>query len=242
LVGIFYLVPQDRSIATRAKLVQTASELIRRKGFIATRIDDICEVSGVTKGAFFHHFKTKEELAEACLAEWKSNVSEILASAPFQKETDPRKRVLRSIDFFIQLFEKPQTLKSCLVGTTVQEISETHPPLRLAANVCLGHAKLQFKKLLDDACAASSNRRVDTDSLADLWIATIQGSLIVYKASQNPLVIRKNLQHFRQYVAEYLKEPIPKKDKRYVTSTIHARRVRGTSPDHANISRTPAGR
>jgi len=85
LVGIFYLVPQDRSIATRAKLVQTASELIRRKGFIATRIDDICEVSGVTKGAFFHHFKTKEELAEACLAEWKSNVSEILASAPFQK-------------------------------------------------------------------------------------------------------------------------------------------------------------
>lgn len=195
--------PQDRATATRAKLVQTASELIRRKGFIATRIDDVCDVSGVTKGAFFHHFKTKEDLAEACLVEWSRTMSEMIEKAPFQKGTDPSKRVLHCIDFIIQIFDNPQTLRSCLVGTTVQEVAETNPQLRAAANRCFEHANRLFTAMLDEACR-TANKRVDTASLADLWIVTLQGSLILYKASQNPSVIRRNLQHMKQYIAGHL--------------------------------------
>jgi TetR/AcrR family transcriptional regulator, transcriptional repressor for nem operon len=200
-----FCVPQDRATATRSKLIQTASEAIRRKGLIATRIDDVCAASGVTKGAFFHHFKTKEDMAEACLIEWSRGMAEMLEKAPFQKEISASKRVSRCIDFFIQLFDNPETVKSCLVGTTVQEISETHPQLRMAANECFEHAKGLFKAMLDEACQ-TGKKRVDTASLADLWIATLQGSLILYKASQNPSVIRKNLQHMKQYIAGYLPE------------------------------------
>ena len=64
-----YRVVQDRAAATRQKLIQGATELIRKKGYVATTIDHICQHSGVTKGAFFHHFKTKEEIGRASCRE-----------------------------------------------------------------------------------------------------------------------------------------------------------------------------
>ena len=197
--------PQQRAAVTRDKLIHTATDLIRRKGFVATRIDDVCELSGVTKGAFFHHFKTKEDLAEGCLAAFGQALADTLKKAPFQKAATPKKRALGSMEFFIKLFDDPKTLKSCPVGTTIQETSETHPQLREAAHHCFTRLKDFFKAMFDEACE-EKKPRVDTASLADLWISTIQGSLIVYKASRDPSLIRKNLQHVQQYIAGYLPE------------------------------------
>jgi TetR/AcrR family transcriptional regulator, transcriptional repressor for nem operon len=196
-------VAQQRAALTRDKLIRTATELIRRRGFVATRIDDVCEIAGMTKGAFFHHFKTKEELAEACLTAWGQMMTETMQTAPFQNARTPRDRVLGAMDFFITVFDDPKTLKSCLVGTTVQEVSETHPQLRAAAHGCLSNLGELFKGMLDDACR-NVKPRVDTASLSNLWIAAIQGSLILYKASHEPAVIRKNLQHMKKYIAGYL--------------------------------------
>jgi len=198
-------VPQQRAAVTRKKLLLTATDLIRRKGFVATRIDDVCEIAGVTKGAFFHHFKTKEDLAEGCLAAWAQALADRLKKAPFQKAGTPRKRALGAMDFFIRLLDDPNTVKSCPVGTTIQETSETHPLLREAAQQCFTRLKDFFKAVLDEACEARKPR-VDTASLADLWISAMQGSLILYKASGDPSVIRKTLQHTKQYIAGYLPE------------------------------------
>jgi TetR/AcrR family transcriptional repressor of nem operon len=196
-------VPQPRATITRDKLIRTASELIRRKGFIATRIDDVCEIAGVTKGAFFHHFKTKEDLAEGCLIAWQQAMSETLKSAPFQKEANPTERVLGAMDLFISVLDDPKMLKSCLVGTTVQETSETHPQLRATAHDCFQLVRELFQGMLDEACR-NTKATVDTASLADLWMSAVQGSLILYKASRDPAVIRRTLEHVKQYIAGYL--------------------------------------
>ena len=64
LVGMLRLMTQARPTA-RTKLLDAALRLIRTKGYAATAIDDLCHAAGVTKGAFFHHFRSKEELAVA---------------------------------------------------------------------------------------------------------------------------------------------------------------------------------
>ena len=50
---------------TRGKLLDAALTVIRTKGYTATTVDDICVAAGVTKGSFFHYFKSKEDLALA---------------------------------------------------------------------------------------------------------------------------------------------------------------------------------
>jgi hypothetical protein len=107
------------------------------------------------------------------------------------------------MDFFARAFDNPSTLKSCLAGTTAQEVSDTNLPLRNAANICFRNAQKRFQALMDEACK-TAGKRVDTASLAALWIATIQGSLILFKASQDGSVIRRNLDHMKQYIAGLL--------------------------------------
>jgi len=120
-------------------------------------------------------------------------------AAPFQAITDPLERLLACMDFYIGLFENPELLKSCLAGTTVQEVSQTHPKLREAANVCFVNAERRLKAILDDTCK-SRRKRLDTASLAKLWTATIQGSLVLCKASKDESVIPKSLKHVRKYI------------------------------------------
>ena len=50
---------------SKAKLLDAAVRVIRTKGYIATTVDDLCHAAGVTKGSFFHHFDSKEQLAIA---------------------------------------------------------------------------------------------------------------------------------------------------------------------------------
>lgn len=203
LTGIFNGVTQKRAEATRANLIKAATEVIRRKGYFATTVDQVCERAKVSKGAFFHHFKTKEELAEACLVQWDERAAAMEASSPFQKTANPRDRVLAYMDFYIGVFENPKILKSCLAGTTAQEVGDTIPALRDAANQCFCNAARRLQSLLDDACKGV-RQPPETSSLAALWIATVQGAIVLYKASRDKTLITRTLQHVRNYITSIL--------------------------------------
>jgi TetR/AcrR family transcriptional repressor of nem operon len=201
--------PDCAAVPLRDTLLETASRLFRQQGFIATTVDEICAQSGATKGAFFHHFKSKEAVAEECLARWKQNFGAMLAASPgLAAASDPVDRVLAVLDFFIELFSDPKQLKSCLAGTTVQEVAETHPRLRDAANDCFTALQGRLKCLLDDACRSRRIKR-DTESLAALWIATLQGALVLCKASRDERVIPGSLRHVRAYIASQLERTLP---------------------------------
>lgn len=184
---------------TRDRIVAAAIDLFRRNGYVATTVDEICAAAGVTKGAFFHHFESKEALAETCLAAWDCQMKDLVAGAPFQTLAHPVEKLLGCLDFFIGVFENPRVMKSCLAGTIVQEVSESHPALRDAAQACFVSAGQQLKDLLDAACRAK-RRKLDTAGLAKLWVATLQGSQILYKASRDETVITNNLRQLREYV------------------------------------------
>ena len=198
--------PKNTSEKAKDALVRTGTDLMRRHGYVATTVDEICSAAGVTKGAFFHHFPSKQSLAETCLHNWQQQMETLHRSAAYQAIEDPANKVLASIDFMIDVFSNPDVQKSCLAGTTVQEVSETNPVLRDAAQACFVQGETYFQSLLDAACH-SRGITLDTSSLAQHWMATIQGSLLLWKASRDPEVISQNLAHFKNYIARLLALP-----------------------------------
>ena len=66
----------------RTRLLDAARDVIRRKGFDATTVDDLCEAAGVTKGAYFHHFKSKEALGVAAAETWSEQTGALFEAAP----------------------------------------------------------------------------------------------------------------------------------------------------------------
>jgi DNA-binding transcriptional regulator YbjK len=58
-------VRHEKLALSRKKLLDAALYVIRAKGYEATTVDDICAAAELSKGSFFHHFKSKEDLALA---------------------------------------------------------------------------------------------------------------------------------------------------------------------------------
>src|SRR5512142_1037589 len=61
---------QQRSEETRGKIIQAALECFSRAGYDATGVAEICTTAGVSKGAFYHHFPSKEAVFIALLNQW----------------------------------------------------------------------------------------------------------------------------------------------------------------------------
>src|SRR5215475_8080092 len=60
---------------SKTRLLDATLKVVRAKGYSATRIEDVCAEAGLTKGSFFHHFKSKEDLMLAAVAHWDANAS-----------------------------------------------------------------------------------------------------------------------------------------------------------------------
>lgn len=71
---------QQRSEETRTKIIQSATERFSLKGYETTSVADICKEAGVSKGAFFHHFATKQAVFLAVLETWLAELDEKLMS------------------------------------------------------------------------------------------------------------------------------------------------------------------
>lgn len=72
---------QARSEETRARLLSEAENLFAEQGFDATGVADICAAAGVSKGAFYHHFPTKQALFQALMEGWLAQLDQQMNAA-----------------------------------------------------------------------------------------------------------------------------------------------------------------
>jgi len=186
----------------REKLLDAAFEVIRTKGYSATTVDDLCAVAEVTKGAFFHHFKTKDELAVAAAERWSEVTGALFATAPYHDHAGPLDRVLAYLDFRKALLAGTVPDFTCLVGTMVQEAYDSCPAIRAACDASIsGHAKT----LEADIAAAMDAAGIDGDwtaeSLALHTQAVLQGAFILAKARGGADVAAESIDHLKRYIA-----------------------------------------
>lgn len=186
---------------TREKLLDAAQQLMLAKGFVATTVDEICATAGLTKGSFFHYFRSKEDLGKAALDRFCHMRLKLMQESPAQKKRNPLERVYGCVDFAIEMSKSPMAQKGCLLGNFAQELSDTHPKFRSQCAQRFTDWTDLLKKELDEAKAKHLPRtRLDTQGLAEHFIAVIQGSLILGKAKQDMKVLEKNLLHYKRYL------------------------------------------
>lgn len=185
----------------RPKLLAAAFAVIRAKGYAATTVEDLCTAAGVTKGAFFHYFKSKEDLAVAAAEHWSEVTGAFFAAAPYHAHRDPLDRVLGYLDFRKEILRGRVPEFTCLVGTMVQEAYDTCPPIRAACEASIwGHAG----RIEADIAEAMKLQHIESPwtamSLALHTQAVLQGAFILAKARGGPEIAAESIDHLRRYI------------------------------------------
>ena len=175
---------------------------VRRKGYAGTSVDDLCKTAGVTKGAFFHHFRSKEALAVAAAEQWTVRAEALIFTAPeWTRIADPLDRLLGHIDFRLAMLDGPVEDFTCFVGTMVQESFATSDPIRAA---CDASISAYAERLAADVQAAidAHGRAIDVTAidLAYHVQAVLQGAFILAKAKGDPAIARASVMHVKRYI------------------------------------------
>ena len=155
----------------------------------------------MTKGSFFHHFRSKEALGVAAAQHWASTTTAFFAGAPFHEAGTPLDRLLAYVSFRKSIVSDDLPEFTCLVGTMVQETYASFPAIRDACGESIfGHAA----SLEADIEAAMADRGIRGDwtaaSLARHMQGVIQGAFIIAKAGNDPALARESLDHLERYV------------------------------------------
>jgi len=183
------------------KLLNASLSLIREQGFAATTVDDLCTRAGVTKGAFFHHFDSKDALGVAAVEHWARTTDALFLAAQYHQAGDGLGRVRAYLALRKSLIRGDIPEFTCVAGTLVQETYASHPAIRAAcADSIFGHAAT----LVGDFAAAIAERgvqrQVTAESLAAHTQCVLQGAFILAKASGRPQVAVESIEHLERYI------------------------------------------
>ncbi|MGB9870770.1 MAG: TetR/AcrR family transcriptional regulator [Anaerolineae bacterium] len=172
---------RGRAEETRERILAAAEESFARQGYDATSVAEICARAGVSKGAFFHHFPTKQAVFLELLERWLAGLGEQLAVLRFGAPTIPD--ALRQ-----------------MAGTAQQvfEIARGKLPIFLefmgqaARDPCIWQATINpyrryrafFAGMIEAGIAEGSLRRVDPDAAANAILSLAIG--LVLQATVDP--------------------------------------------------------
>jgi TetR/AcrR family transcriptional repressor of nem operon len=186
---------------SRTRLLDAALSVIRSKGYTATTVDDLCAAAGVTKGAFFHHFDSKEGMAVQAAKHWSEVTTDLFANAPYRQLADPLARVFGYIDFRMAIIKGEVPEFTCFVGTMVQETYGTSNEIRQACERSIfSHAADVARDIEAARALYLPDGSWTSESLANYTQAVLQGSFILAKAKNDPEVAIDSIVHLRRYI------------------------------------------
>ncbi|MCZ8185736.1 MAG: TetR/AcrR family transcriptional regulator [Beijerinckiaceae bacterium] len=196
----------SRSVNAREKLLDAAVRLVRAKGFAATTVEDLCGAAGVTKGAFFHHFPSKEALGVAAAGHWSAKTGALFATAPYQQVEDPLERLLAYLQFRRDILGGELCEFTCLAGTMLQEVYAEHPAIAAACHESIASHAATLEPMIS---AAMQARGLDPGGSSTGWTASglalhsqvvLQGAFILAKGSGGPAIARDSIDHLVRYI------------------------------------------
>jgi TetR/AcrR family transcriptional repressor of nem operon len=179
---------------TRERLLKAASREIYRSGFQSASLDTILAVAGVTKGALYYHFDSKEALGHAV-------VDEVIAAdvrgkwvRPLQSGKDPIDALIGAVQ---SIPVRPEDVRGgCQLNNLAQEMSPLDTGFRKRLAIIFDAWREAVASVLREGQAHGRVRRdVEPANAAGLLIALVEGYASLAKNAQDPKVMKAGIRN-----------------------------------------------
>lgn len=188
--------------ATKARILKQSGQLFNTQGYKATSISDITEATGLTKGAIYRHFKNKSHLEKEALGFLADSLFTNLRNRIKAEPTAPRK--LKSIfRFFETYISQPPIKGGCPLLNVAPEVDDGQPVLRKQAVKLLDILRESIKHVLTKGMEHGQLKpNLDTDYYASIFIATLEGAIMMSKLHGHNRDIRTAIRHLEKMTDE----------------------------------------
>lgn len=149
-----------KSEATRQNILQKAFELIYTNGYQTTSVDEIIATTQVTKGAFYYHFKTKDEMGLAIINERMRPTFKNTFIEPFQSDVNPLDTIYDLMHHLLMENEDLKVEYGCPASNFTQEMA----PWNIEFTKALNELTLEWEKAMIGAIEkGKENGKIKSD-------------------------------------------------------------------------------
>lgn len=199
------LEPQRKGQRTRERLLDAANDAILSKGFAGTSIDELVEVTGITKSGFFYHFRDKGDLARQLLVRFIEEddvVMDGLTARAHATTDDPMQRFLLFLDLYADLMDEMEAVHpGCLVAAVLYQEQAFDREVRALLFEAAMRWRARFRTWFEAIEARYTPvAPIDRDTIADAFSAVVEGSIVLTRALNDRKLLGRQLRLFRTMV------------------------------------------
>jgi TetR/AcrR family transcriptional repressor of nem operon len=189
---------------TREEILQRAAVLFNTKGYTGAALSDIMDATGLKKGGIYNHFESKESLAIAAFDHAMAVIGASMQQA-LSGKVHARERLRALLDFFESYSRNPPIPGGCPIMNTAIENDDGNPELRDRAKRAMESWRQFIARTVRRGVERGELRKdADAEQAATIFIATIEGSILMSKLYRDSTHIDRALAHLRHYLEEEL--------------------------------------
>lgn len=183
----------------KEKIIESTLAVMKGRGYQAVTVDEIITHAGVSKGSFYHAFKSKEALAMVALEEYGARGWGIVANGDYKDIEDP---VEKAKAFARYIDERSSELwkHGCLLGAIALEVAESNPKLIKMIDKLFDNLETGGEKIFTPALKARKVRKVTGKELGRHFLSIIEGGIVVSKSHSTPEYLNDGIRHFIKYL------------------------------------------
>jgi TetR/AcrR family transcriptional repressor of nem operon len=197
---------------TRAKILDAAKALVMAKGFAGTSIDDILKSAELTKGAFFHHFKGKADLARELVERYALKDLAMFEDMLARAEAESDDPLAQMLDFLIQfevyISDSDDPAPGCMYAVYTYESMQFDASVRdFVADTLRRWTSIYVRKFQEVIDAYPPALPVTARQLAELTVSVVEGGLVLQRAYGDVTVTCRQSAQLRNYLKLLFGEP-----------------------------------
>ena len=190
---------------TREAVLEAAARLMHLKGYQATSLDDVLRESGVGKGNFYYHFKSKEDLGYAILDQVITSFIERTLEPCFSDPDAPRLTQIRCfLDRVLTAQRERNCVGGCALGNLASELSDVHEGFRARLSSVFSAWRERLTRVLAEAQAQGDVRGdCRPAAVAQFLVASLEGAILLTKLTKDIAVMERCVEELGRYLTLY---------------------------------------
>jgi TetR/AcrR family transcriptional repressor of nem operon len=192
-------------------IVHEAKKLFSLNGFLSTGINDIISAAETSKGGFYNHFASKEELFYAVLAEsqalWREKVLDSI-----EEIDSPTEKIIKILQNYRDKYLKDNENfpGGCIFITFSVELDDTRPHLMREVNQGFEGFKNMLTGFLDEAIDQGEiGEMYHTETIAEMLFAGMLGSSVLYGVAKDNVALDLSIDSLIEYICRISKQQVP---------------------------------